>query len=109
MRSNALVFLAFVIAVPAGAQKTQTILEAYNTARNLIQSAVDAHGGIDALRAARTAYVKTEGWDFHPTQGRRVATAPPFDSTVRNVDLMVDLERRQLTSETTTGWPGSAA
>jgi glyoxylase-like metal-dependent hydrolase (beta-lactamase superfamily II) len=106
MRSILSVAIGLAIAVPAGAQKTPDVLEAYNKARALLQSAVDAHGGIDALRAMRTAYVKTEGWDYHPTQGRKVATAPPFDSTVRNSYLMVDLDRRQLTSENTTGWPG---
>src|SRR5688500_8390489 len=78
-------------AIPAAAQKAPSILESYQRARALLELAVNAHGGIDALRAARTARVRTVGWDYHPTQSRRVA--PPFASTVRNSDAMITLDR----------------
>jgi glyoxylase-like metal-dependent hydrolase (beta-lactamase superfamily II) len=81
-----------------------TILEAYNRAKTLIESAVAAHGGIEALRAARHVRITMAGFDFHPTQGRRVT--PPYDSTVRRFDVMIDLTRGQLVSTQTTGWPG---
>lgn len=87
---------------PAG--EAPTILEAYNRARSLIESAVAAHGGIEALRAARHIRVTQAGYDFHRTQGRRVA--PPYDSTVRRQDVMIDLTRRQLVTTQTSGWPG---
>jgi glyoxylase-like metal-dependent hydrolase (beta-lactamase superfamily II) len=81
-----------------------TILEAYNRAKSLIEAAVAAHGGIEALRAVRHARITMAGFDFHPTQGRRFV--PPYDSTVRRFDVMIDLTRNQLVSTQTTGWPG---
>lgn len=81
-----------------------TILEAYQRAQSLIDAAVAAHGGIEALRAARHVRITMAGFDFHPTQGRQVA--PPYDSTVRRFDFMVDLTRGQLVLTQTTGWPG---
>lgn len=105
-------FLAVAVALtlaaaPARAQQSPTVLEAYTKARTLIEAAVNAHGGIDALREARTASVKILGWDYHLTQGRRVASRnSPLDSTVRNTEMMVDLERGEVMSSGTNGWPG---
>jgi glyoxylase-like metal-dependent hydrolase (beta-lactamase superfamily II) len=103
------VAVALSLAVPVRAQHAPapTTLEAYNKARTLIEAAVNAHGGIDALRELRTASVKIVGWDFHPTQGRRVASGTaPLDSTVRTTELMIDLERGHVVSTGTNGWPG---
>src|SRR5688500_1155819 len=88
----------------ADAQKAPSMLESYQRARALLELAVNAHGGIDALRAARTARVRTMGWDYHPTQSRRVA--PPFDSTVRNSDAMINLDRGRIVVQQVRGWPG---
>jgi glyoxylase-like metal-dependent hydrolase (beta-lactamase superfamily II) len=96
---------AFVLgSSPTHAQKAPSILESYQRARALLELAVNAHGGVDALRAARVARVQTRGWDYHPTQSRRVA--PPFDSTVRNVDAMLDLDRGRIVYQQVRGWPG---
>lgn len=90
------------VAVPA--QKAPTVLEQYHKARTLVEAAVTAHGGMDALRAARKARVRVEGWDYHPTQSRRLA--PPFDSTVRNSEVMIDLDRNAIVFNGARGWPG---
>jgi glyoxylase-like metal-dependent hydrolase (beta-lactamase superfamily II) len=86
------------------AESAPTILESYQRAKSLIDSAIQAHGGIDALRAARHIRVTQEGYEFHPTQGRRVD--PPRDSTLRRNDVMIDLTRNQIVSEMTRGYPG---
>jgi glyoxylase-like metal-dependent hydrolase (beta-lactamase superfamily II) len=81
-----------------------TILESYQKATTLLAEAIAAHGGIDALREAEQIRVTQAGYDFHRTQGRRIAK--PYDSTVRRVDLMIDLKRGQIVSEITRGYPG---
>jgi glyoxylase-like metal-dependent hydrolase (beta-lactamase superfamily II) len=88
----------------AGTTGAPTALDSYRRAKGLIDAAIEAHGGIEVLRSARHLRVVVEGWDYHPTQGRRVD--PPRDSTWRRNDLMVDLDRRQLISEQRRGWPG---
>ena len=90
------------VALPA--QKAPTVLEQYHKARTIIDAAVAAHGGMDALRAARKVRVRVEGWDYHPTQSRRIA--PPFDSTVRNSEVMIDLDRNYIVFNGARGWPG---
>ena len=98
--------LAFIAAStsPVAAQKAPSMLESYQRARALLELSVAAHGGIDALRAARVARVRTTGWDYHPTQSRRVA--PPFDSTLRSSDMMIDLDKGRLVHQQVRGWPG---
>jgi glyoxylase-like metal-dependent hydrolase (beta-lactamase superfamily II) len=81
-----------------------TMLESYQRARSLIGAAVEAHGGIDALRAAAQMRVTQEGYEFHRTQGQRIA--PPYDSTVRRNDVMIDLPRGRIVVEQTRGFPG---
>ena len=88
----------------APAQKAPTILEANQKARALIAAAIEAHGGLAALREASQMRVTQEGYDFHRTQGLRVA--PPWDSTVRKADVMIDLAKGQIVSENLRGYPG---
>lgn len=93
-----------LLATDLPAQKTTTLLDSYQRVRSLIDAAVAAHGGVDALRTARTARVRLSGWNYHPTQGRRIT--PPFDSTLRLVDVVVDLDRNRIAYTQTRGWPG---
>lgn len=101
------ILLAIVLGVTASvveAQRVPTVLEQYQKARSLIDAAVAAHGGMDALRAARKVRARAEGWDYHPTQSRRIT--PPFDSTVRNSEVMIDLDRNYIVFNGARGWPG---
>lgn len=86
------------------AHRAPTVLESYHRAKSLIDAAVEAHGGLEALRAATHVRVVMEGHDYHRTQGRRIAA--PYDSTLRRNDVMIDIGRRQLVSEQTRGYPG---
>jgi glyoxylase-like metal-dependent hydrolase (beta-lactamase superfamily II) len=111
-RSLALLSIA-LLAVPLGAQTgahaartngAPTLRESYARAVRLIDSAVAAHGGVEALRRARRFRVISEGWDYHRTQGSRVA--PPYDSTVARSDAMIDLSRGRIVRRRVRGWPG---
>lgn len=86
------------------ADAAPSTLESHRRASALIDAAVAAHGGPDALRAARHVRVTLEGHDYHRHQSRRVAA--PYDSTVRRHDLMLDLARGRLVQQQTRGYPG---
>ena len=89
---------------PVAHGNAPTMLESYRRAKALIDAAVTAHGGIDVLRAARKMRVVQQGFEFHPTQSRRVA--PPFDSTVRRQDMMIDLTKSRIVNDGLRGYPG---
>lgn len=96
--------LSVSIAHAQHSTRVPTMLESYARAGQLIDAAIAAHGGIDALRAARRIRVVSDGWDFHRTQGSRVA--PPYDSTVARSDAMIDLTRGRIVRRRARGWPG---
>lgn len=81
-----------------------TMRDSYARAVRLIDSAVAAHGGVEALRRGRRVRVISDGWDYHRTQGSRVA--PPYDSTVARSDAMIDLSRGRIVRRRVRGWPG---
>ncbi|MBC7894808.1 MAG: MBL fold metallo-hydrolase [Cytophagaceae bacterium] len=86
------------------AHSTPTTVDSWARASALIDSAVAAHGGIDAVRAVRKLQVRIEGQDYHRNQSRRVAA--PYDSTPRIVHYFSDLARERMVVEQTTGFPG---
>jgi len=86
------------------AQQPPTILDSYTKAHQLVEAAVAAHGGIEALNAARQMRLTARGFEYHPHQSRRVE--PPFDSTVTNVVLMTDIARGRVVFNETRGYPG---
>ena len=98
----ALALLA-ALAAPVAAQDA-SLLASYTRATALIDSAVAAHGGVDALRAARHIRVTAAGHEFHRYQSRRAA--PPYDSTAYHIDLAIDLARGVAMSQDTRGYPG---
>jgi glyoxylase-like metal-dependent hydrolase (beta-lactamase superfamily II) len=108
MRSRVVAALLIASPIALAAQgnghRAPTVLESYTKARTLIEAAVAAHGGVESLREARNARVRTEGWEYHPTQGSR--PVPPFDSTRRLVHAMIELDQNRLVWEGTRGWPG---
>ena len=80
-----------LLPIRAHAQHPSTILDSYTKAHQLVEAAVAAHGGIEALNAARQLRLTARGYEYHPHQSRRVA--PPFDSTVADYVLMTDIAR----------------
>lgn len=85
---------------PAG----DTVAGSYARARATLDAAVAAHGGAEALRAARQLRVALEGHDHARHQSRRAE--PPYDREPHAVDLMIDLEKGRLSFERTFGYPG---
>jgi glyoxylase-like metal-dependent hydrolase (beta-lactamase superfamily II) len=102
--------LALVLAprcLAQGAHRPPDVLDAYVRAKAILDSAVAAHGGVEALRVVQRVHVTLEGRDIHRNQSRRVAT--PYDSTLRRLDLWTDLPRGRLVLQQTTGYPGGFA
>lgn len=87
------------------AQLPRTMTESFSKANEIIDAAIAAHGGVDALRAARHVRVTFEGYEYHRLQSRRVA--PPYDSTRYVMDYMYDLPKgRLVVAAQTRGYPG---
>lgn len=79
-------------------------LSSYVRASEVIDRAVAAHGGPQALKVVQQLHVRIEGFDYHRNQGRRVAA--PYDSTPRIIELFTDLPLGRLVNQQTTGYPG---
>ncbi|MDF1504572.1 MBL fold metallo-hydrolase [Roseisolibacter sp. H3M3-2] len=111
MPSPARFLAACCLLLPAAAAAQEapapSPLDAHRRATAVLDGALAAHGGPDALRAARTARVTLEGWDYHRHQSRRAAA--PWDSTVRRHALWLDLARGRLVQQQTRGYPGGFA
>jgi glyoxylase-like metal-dependent hydrolase (beta-lactamase superfamily II) len=98
-----LVVLWLAAAAPQ-AQTPSSVTESYARARALLDAAVAAHGGVDALNAARQIRVTLEGHDVWRNQSRRVD--PPYDRERHTVDVMIDLPRQRLVLERTSTFTG---
>ncbi|HEX5632983.1 MAG TPA: hypothetical protein VFX50_07130, partial [Gemmatimonadales bacterium] len=98
--------LASVPIVPclAQAHRAPDVLASYARAKALIDSAVAAHGGLEALRTIDRLHIRLEGYDYHRNQSRRVAA--PYDSTPRRLALWIDLPRGRIVNHQTSGYPG---
>ena len=102
--------LALVVAprcLAQGTSRVPDVLDSYRRAQTVLDSALSAHGGLEALRVVRRLHVSLEGRDIHRNQSRRVAA--PYDTTLRRVDLWTDLPRGRLVYQQTTGYPGGFA
>lgn len=98
--------LALAVSASMAAQPAPTTLDSYSRARRLVDLAVAAHGGVDALRAARQVRVTSDGHDVWRHQSRR--PAPPYDRERFTSDLHVDLANGRLVNEETRTYPGGA-
>lgn len=96
-------FLALGVSASVLAQ-APTTMESYARARQLVDQAVTAHGGVDALRAARQMRVLREGHDVWRHQSRGVAT--PYDRERFTSDMHIDLANGRLVTEETRTYPG---
>ena len=93
-------------ALPAFAQQpsTPTIADSYAKARALVDSAIVAHGGLDALRAATRFTQRMEGQDVWRNQSRRVE--PPYDTEAATGTVALDLPQSRFVWTATSGFPG---
>jgi glyoxylase-like metal-dependent hydrolase (beta-lactamase superfamily II) len=106
MRRVAVLGLALFLAAPTRAvsQDAPNIIEAYNRAKQLVDRAVAAHGGIEALRSARQMRVRFAGDDVWRHQSR--AAAPPYDREPHSSELFIDLEKGRLIVDQQRSYPG---
>jgi glyoxylase-like metal-dependent hydrolase (beta-lactamase superfamily II) len=82
------------------------VLESYSRARQIVDRAVTAHGGLDVLRSARQMRVTREGHDVWRHQSR--AVAPPYDRERFTSELHIDLANGRLIAEEKRTYPGGA-
>jgi glyoxylase-like metal-dependent hydrolase (beta-lactamase superfamily II) len=80
------------------------LLDSYARARQIVDRAVTAHGGLDALRSARQMRVTREGHDVWRHQSR--AVAPPYDRERFSSELHIDLANGRLVAEEKRTYPG---
>ena len=90
-------------AQPASGQ-TGGVLQSYARARALLDSAIVAHGGLEALGSATRFVARMEGQDFWRNQSRRVE--PPYDAEPWTGTLMLDLPRARYVWTATSAFPG---
>ena len=80
------------------------IAESYAHARALLDSAIVAHGGLDAIRAATQFTQRLEGRDHWRNQSRRVE--PPYDTEPATGTIALDLAQSRLVWTATSAFPG---
>jgi glyoxylase-like metal-dependent hydrolase (beta-lactamase superfamily II) len=80
------------------------LLDSYTHARRIIDRAVAAHGGLDALRSARQMRVTRDGHDVWRHQSRPVT--PPYDRERFTSELHIDLANGRLVAEERRTYPG---
>jgi glyoxylase-like metal-dependent hydrolase (beta-lactamase superfamily II) len=96
--------LSLVASAPAASQDAPNIIESYDRAKRLIDRAVTAHGGIDALRGGRQMRVRFTGDDVWRHQSR--AAAPPYDREPHRSELFIDLEKGRVVVDQQRSYPG---
>ena len=87
-----------------GADSVHALLQSFRAGRALLDAAVAAHGGLEALRAARTMGARLRGWDHWRNQSRRPLA--PFDSTPHEADVRIDLPHERIRFSQTFEYPG---
>ncbi|HWI19621.1 MAG TPA: MBL fold metallo-hydrolase [Vicinamibacterales bacterium] len=99
--------LFFLLAASAAArsQDAPNIIASYNRAKQLVDRAVAAHGGVEALRAARQMRVRFAGDDVWRHQSR--AAAPPYDRVPHSSELFIDLEKGRVVVDQQRSYPGN--
>jgi glyoxylase-like metal-dependent hydrolase (beta-lactamase superfamily II) len=96
--------LCLLWAAPLGGQEGTLALQSYQKARQALDQALAAHGGLQALRDVQRISVRHEGTFYNRNQSRRVAA--PYDPTPSNGFLAVDYRGGRLIWEQETGFPG---
>ncbi|HEY0005142.1 MAG TPA: MBL fold metallo-hydrolase [Pyrinomonadaceae bacterium] len=105
----------FLFIIPALAQRraqraaartaaTVGSAQSYRKARQALDAAIDALGGLDAIRAAEDVTVKVQGYSYARNQSVRVQ--PPYDAETRDEMLFLDVRNRRYIVETRDPLPG---
>lgn len=92
-----------IVANTAAAQ-APTVIQQNTKARTIVDEAVAAHGGVDALTAARRIHVVMRGQDIWRNQSIKVA--PPYDTRPAVFEVMLDLPGSKLVTRQSGAYPG---
>jgi glyoxylase-like metal-dependent hydrolase (beta-lactamase superfamily II) len=76
----------------------------YAEAQKVLEAALAAIGGIDAIRATEDVKVRVRGYSYARNQS--VNVKPPYDKMTRDEDLYIDLKNRRYIVETRDPLPG---
>jgi glyoxylase-like metal-dependent hydrolase (beta-lactamase superfamily II) len=90
----------------ATAQQPDNALASYHRARTVLDAAITAHGGMEALAAGRQIHVRMIGVDHWRNQSR--AVQPPYDTDTSRVDLKIDFKRNRVAFDASMTFPGGA-
>jgi glyoxylase-like metal-dependent hydrolase (beta-lactamase superfamily II) len=104
MKFTRLSFVLFTISLYAIFTGAQTVTEeSYAKAREVIDKAVTAYGGIDELRAIDSFTIKASGESVHRNQSRK-----PFmsEKTPYQIDIVADLKGNRMSQIVKGGYPG---
>jgi glyoxylase-like metal-dependent hydrolase (beta-lactamase superfamily II) len=85
-------------------QTALSATELYAKARALLDTAVAAHGGMDALRTARKIRITMDGIDYRRGQSRRAT--PPWDAMPFEAEMLLDLDRGRAIWTGSSNYPG---
>jgi glyoxylase-like metal-dependent hydrolase (beta-lactamase superfamily II) len=86
-------------------QQPATIGGSYQQARQLLDRAIEAHGGLEAMRRARRIRIEFAGHDVWRHQSRR--PAPPYDRRPAGGELHIDLDAGKLAYELARSYTGN--
>ncbi|MGI9105563.1 MAG: MBL fold metallo-hydrolase [Pyrinomonadaceae bacterium] len=78
--------------------------KSYREAKRVLDTAVAAYGGLDALRSIENFMIRHEGFTVHRNQSRR--TAPPYERTPLGGTLIMDLKRERFYQDNRGSYPG---
>ena len=100
--------VAMVLVLVPAVVRTQpgpTIAESYRQARQLLDRAIEAHGGLEQLRRARKIRIEFAGEDVWRHQSRK--PAPPYDRRPARGELHMDLDAGRLAYDLARSYPGN--
>ena len=96
--------LTLVFALSATTLYAQTLtLQSYNQARDILDKAIIAYGGLENLRSIQNFSVKLAGDSVHRNQSRRTGMS---ERTPYQYELVVDLKRNRMFQTNKGGYPG---
>ena len=101
--ATAAVFSFSVLITPAFGQArkgvgTSASVDSQAKAMSVVERAINALGGLEAIRETQDVQVKVRGFSYARNQS--VSVDPPYDKMTRDEDLYIDLRNRRYIIET---------
>lgn len=102
LRKTAL-FLAFTVCAALATEAQNVTHESYTKARQILDRAVAAHGGLQELRSIENVSLKVEGDSVHRNQSKK---AFAFDRTPFKAEYIIDLKNTRYRQRLDGHYPG---